>query len=103
VLEVEHHDRDRADAVTRPLVEGDLLANDSYFRCPVMLTALVLSAQHLRAHALGPLRRPVAIEEPARLPQLVVEDLRLDAVLAVVAEFHAIAIGVLGKLKQQLA
>ena len=38
----------------------------------------VLSAQHLRAHALGPLCRPRAIEEPARPPQFTVrEDLRL--------------------------
>ena len=56
----------------------------------------MLSARHLRAHALGPLRRPGTIKEPARLPQLPIhEDVRLDAVLAVVAEFYAIAIAVL--------
>jgi len=64
----------------------------------------VLSAQHLRAHTFGPRRRPSAIEEPTRLPEFTVrEHLRLDGVLAVVAEFHAIPIAVLGKLDDQFA
>ena len=75
--------------------------NDSCFSCPVMLTATRAGAQHRRAHALGPLRRPRAIEEPARLPQLGV-----DKVLPRRRTRHdrgVISIAVFEKLEKQSA